>query len=79
MNSMVFCKENLKAIKKNEKEILILLAEYEKVQDAAWAEYEKVQSPALAEYEKVQDAALTTFLQKVRQIIDNEKQNKKEE
>lgn len=35
MAQMVFCKENLKAIKKNEKEVLILWAEYQKIKGQA--------------------------------------------
>jgi hypothetical protein len=58
----VFCKENLKAIKKNEKEILIL-----------WAEYKKITGQALAEYEKITGQALDVFFDKVREIIERDK------
>jgi hypothetical protein len=43
-----------------------LLAEYEKVKQAAWAEYEKVEQPAWAEYKKVEQAALAEY-KKVKQ------------
>ena len=65
--NMVFSKENLKAIKRNEKEVLVF-----------WAEYQKVKAPAWAEYQKVKDAALEVFLDKTKKIIERDREKRRE-